>query len=47
MTQRVDLRAGPFLFFHVSNGSLAANNPGMDELATNIGISYHLRKQAH
>jgi len=42
MTERVDLRADPFVFFHVSNGYLAASNPGMDELATKFGISYHL-----
>jgi hypothetical protein len=42
MTNRVDLRVDPFVFFHVSNGYLAASNPGMDELATKIGISYHL-----
>jgi Lipid A 3-O-deacylase (PagL) len=45
MTERVDLRIDPFVFFHVSNGYLAASNPGMDELATKIGISYHLGKQ--
>ena len=47
MTERVDLRIDPFVFFHVSNGYLAASNPGMDELATKIGISYHLGKQEH
>ena len=45
MTERVDLRIDPFVFFHVSNGYLAASNPGMDELATKFGISYHLGKQ--
>jgi hypothetical protein len=45
LTERVDLRLDPFVFFHVSNGYLAASNPGMDELATKIGISYHLGKQ--
>ena len=44
MTDRMDLRVEPFEFFHVSNGYLAASNPGMDELATRIGISYYLRK---
>ena len=47
MTDRVDLRVDPFVFFHVSNGYLAASNPGMDELATKIGISYHLGKREH
>jgi hypothetical protein len=46
MTERVDLRVDPFVFFHVSIGYLAASNPGMDELATKYGISYHLGKQA-
>ncbi len=45
MSERVDLRVEPFSFFHVSNGYLAASNPGMDELATRVGISYHLGKQ--
>lgn len=44
MTERVDLRVDPFVFFHVSNGYLAASNPGMDELGSKIGISYHLTK---
>jgi hypothetical protein len=47
MTERLDLRVDPFVFFHVSNGYLAASNPGMDELATKIGISYHLGKREH
>jgi hypothetical protein len=42
MTPRIDFRLEPFEFFHVSNGYLAASNPGMDELATRIGITYHL-----
>jgi hypothetical protein len=46
MTKRVDLRVDPFVFFHLSNGYLAASNPGMDELATKIGISYRLGKKA-
>jgi Lipid A 3-O-deacylase (PagL) len=45
MTERVDLRVDPFVFFHVSNGYLAASNPGMDELATKIGVSYRLGKK--
>lgn len=45
MSERVDLRVDPFVFFHVSNGYLAASNPGMDELATRIGINYHLGKR--
>ncbi len=45
LTDRVELRVDPFSFFHISNGYLAASNPGMDELATKIGISYHLRNR--
>jgi Lipid A 3-O-deacylase (PagL) len=45
MTDRWDLRLEPFEFFHVSNGYLAASNPGMDELATRIGVTYHLGKK--
>ena len=45
MSKRVDIRIDPFVFFHVSNGYLAASNPGMDELATKIGVSYHLGKR--
>jgi hypothetical protein len=44
VTERVDLRVEPFEFFHVSNGYLAASNPGMDELATRIGFTYNLGK---
>jgi Lipid A 3-O-deacylase (PagL) len=44
MTDRMDLRVDPFAFFHVSDGYLAASNPGMDQLATKIGVSYHLGK---
>ena len=45
MSERVDLRIDPFVFFHISNGYLAASNPGMDELATKFGINYHLGKK--
>lgn len=45
LTQRMDLRVEPFEFFHVSNGYLAASNPGMDELATRFGLAFHLRKK--
>ncbi|HEX7159224.1 MAG TPA: acyloxyacyl hydrolase [Edaphobacter sp.] len=46
LTKRLDLRVEPFEFFHVSNGYLTASNPGMDELATRFGVTYHLRKKA-
>ena len=45
LTNRLDLRVEPFEFFHVSNGYLAASNPGMDELGVRFGISHHLGKQ--
>jgi hypothetical protein len=45
ISERVDLRVEPFEFFHVSNGYLARSNPGMDQLATRIGVSYRLRKK--
>jgi hypothetical protein len=45
LTKRMDLRVEPFEFFHVSNGYLTASNPGMDELATRFGVTYHLRKK--
>jgi hypothetical protein len=45
LSDRVDLRVQPFEFFHVSNGYLAASNPGMDELASEYGISYHLGRR--
>jgi Lipid A 3-O-deacylase (PagL) len=45
VSDRVDLRIDPFVFFHVSNGYLAASNPGMDELATRFGVNYHLGKR--
>jgi hypothetical protein len=45
MTDRLELRLEPFQFFHVSNFYLAASNPGMDELAVRIGVSYRLGKR--
>jgi hypothetical protein len=42
LNERMDLRVEPFQFFHVSNGYLAASNPGMDQLASRIGISYYV-----
>jgi Lipid A 3-O-deacylase (PagL) len=45
LNERIDLRVEPFEFFHVSNGYLAASNPGMDQLATRYGISYHLGRR--
>jgi Lipid A 3-O-deacylase (PagL) len=44
LTERVDLRVDPFEFFHVSNGYFPKSNPGMDELAMQVGMTYHLGK---
>ena len=45
LSDHIDLRVEPFEFFHVSNGYLAASNPGMDELGTRYGISYRLHRR--
>jgi hypothetical protein len=45
MTDRVDLRVSPVVYFHVSNGYLAASNPGFDQLGAKFGVSYHLGKE--
>ncbi len=42
MSRRWELRVEPLEYFHVSNGYLAASNPGMDELAAKFGMSYRL-----
>jgi hypothetical protein len=45
MSDRMDLRMSPLVYFHVSNGYLAASNPGFDQLGAKFGVSYHLGKQ--
>ena len=45
MTDQVDLRVEPVVYFHVSNRYFAASNPGFDQLGAKFGISYHLRKR--
>lgn len=45
MSDRVDLHVSPMVYFHVSNGYLAASNPGFDQLGAKFGIAYHLGKQ--
>lgn len=45
LTNRVELRVSPVEYFHVSNGYLAASNPGFDELGAKFGLSYHLGRQ--
>lgn len=42
LTDRVELRLAPLAYYHVSNGYLAASNPGMDELAIKFAMSYVL-----
>lgn len=42
-----DLRLEPVVYFHVSNGYLAASNPGFDQLGARVGISYHLGRHVH
>ena len=44
MSDRMDLRLEPLVYFHVSNGYFAASNPGFDQLGGKFGISYHLGK---
>jgi hypothetical protein len=46
VAERWDLRVEPFQFFHVSNGYLAASNPGMDEIGWKVGFTYHLGRGA-
>jgi hypothetical protein len=45
LTERTDLRVDPLIYFHVSNGYLAASNPGFDQLGAKFGLSYHLGKR--
>jgi hypothetical protein len=44
LTERTDLRVDPLIYFHVSNGYLAASNPGFDQMSAKFGLSYHLGK---
>lgn len=47
LTERTELRVAPLVYFHVSNGYLAASNPGFDQLGAKFGLSYRLGKQEH
>jgi hypothetical protein len=40
---RWDIRAG-LSDFHFSNGFLVPNNPGIDEMSYNAGLSFHLNR---
>jgi hypothetical protein len=44
LTPKVELRADPFTYFHMSNAFIVASNPGLDELAAKVGVSYHWNK---
>jgi hypothetical protein len=44
LTERTELRVDPLIYFHVSNGYLAASNPGFDQLGGKFGLTYHLGK---
>jgi len=46
VNKRYDLRIEPFEFFHISNGYMAASNPGMDQLAVRVGVTYHFSSTA-
>jgi opacity protein-like surface antigen len=43
LTKRVDMRAG-FEYFHFSDAFVVPSNPGLDSLAYNGGLVYHLGK---
>jgi hypothetical protein len=44
LNSRWDFRCG-FSDFHFSNGFVVPNNPGIDEMAYNGGLSYHLGRR--
>jgi hypothetical protein len=44
LSSRWDFRAG-LSDFHFSNGFVVPNNPGIDEMSYNAGLSYHLTKR--
>ncbi len=44
LSQRWDFRAG-LSDFHFSNGFVVPNNPGIDEMSYNAGLSYHLTRR--
>jgi len=43
LTKKTDLRLG-FSYFHFSDAYLVKSNPGLDVMAVDFGISYHLGK---
>lgn len=44
LSNRCDFRAG-LSDFHFSNGFVVPNNPGIDEMSYNAGLSYHLTRR--
>lgn len=43
MNDRWGLRLGLFGDFHISNGTIADINPGLDVMNANFGVSYHFK----
>ena len=44
LTNRLDFRGG-LSDFHFSNGFVVPNNPGIDEMSYNAGLSFHLTRR--
>ena len=44
LNRQLDFRAG-LSDFHFSNGFMVPNNPGIDEMSYNAGLSYHLTRR--
>jgi len=44
VTKNIEIRADPFTYFHFSNAFVVASNPGLDELAAKVGVSYHINR---
>jgi len=43
MSERLDLRFGLFGDFHFSNAYATAYNPGLDNMNSNLGLTYHFK----
>src|ERR1700678_3451230 len=41
MSKRVDIRFGLFGDFHFSNAYITAYNPGLDNMSSELAVSYH------
>jgi hypothetical protein len=44
LTDRFDMRTS-ISYFHISNGFVVPNNPGIDEMSWNTGLSYHFQSR--